>query len=67
MMVKCIKQHLSNIWSSIHESVKQNWGWVEKTLYFFLKLNMVLQVYALQNQIFRGKILFGQKLPDMVF
>ena len=23
-------QHLSNIWSSIHETVKQHWGWVEK-------------------------------------
>ena len=26
----CIKQHLSNTWSSIHEKVKQHWGWVEK-------------------------------------
>ena len=25
-----IKQHLSNIWSTIHEKVKQHWGWVEK-------------------------------------
>ena len=30
LMVICIKQHLSNIWSSIHEKVKQHWGWVEK-------------------------------------
>ena len=30
MMVICIKQHLSNTWSSIHEKVKQHWGWVEK-------------------------------------
>ena len=30
MMVVCIKQHLSNIWSSIHDKVKQHWGWVEK-------------------------------------
>ena len=29
-MLTCIKQHLSNIWSSIHEKVKQHWGWVEK-------------------------------------
>ena len=28
MMAVCIKQHLSNIWSSIHEKVKQLWGWV---------------------------------------
>ena len=24
MMVICIKQHLSNVWSSIHEKVKQH-------------------------------------------
>ena len=30
MMVICIKQHLSNIWSSIYEKIKQHWGWVEK-------------------------------------
>ena len=30
MMLICIKQYLSNIWSSIHERVKQHWGWVEK-------------------------------------
>ena len=24
-----IKQYLSKIWSSIHEKVKQHWGWVE--------------------------------------
>ena len=26
MMVICIEQHLSNIWNSIHEKVKQRWG-----------------------------------------
>ena len=26
------KQHLNNIWSSIHEKVKQHWGWVEKSV-----------------------------------
>ena len=30
MMVTCIKQHLSNIWSSIHERVKQHWDWFPK-------------------------------------
>ena len=28
-MVICIKQHVSNIWNSIHEKVKEHWGWVE--------------------------------------
>ena len=32
MIVLCIKQHLSNIWSSIHEKIKQLWGWVEKKI-----------------------------------
>ena len=32
MMVICIKEHLSNIWSSIHDKFKQHWGWVEKSV-----------------------------------
>ena len=30
IMLLCTKQHLGNIWSSIHEKVKQHWGWVQK-------------------------------------
>ena len=29
-MVICIKLYLSNIWSSIHEKVKEHWGWVQR-------------------------------------
>ena len=29
-MVICTKQHLSKIWSSVYEKLKQHWGWVEK-------------------------------------
>ena len=32
MMLICIKLHLGNIWSSIHEKVKQYWGWVDMNL-----------------------------------
>ena len=32
MMVICIEQHLRNIWSSIHEKVRQHWGSVEKSI-----------------------------------
>ena len=32
MMNIYIKQHLSNILSSIHEKDKQHWGWVEKSV-----------------------------------
>ena len=30
IMLTYIMQHPSNIWSSIHEKVKQHWEWVEK-------------------------------------
>ena len=33
MILICIKQHLNNIWTSIHEKVKQHWGWVGKSVY----------------------------------
>ena len=36
MMVIGIKQHLSNIWRSAHEKVKQHWGWVEKKRWYTL-------------------------------
>ena len=32
MMVISIKQHLNKIWSPIHEKVKQQWGWVQKSV-----------------------------------
>ena len=32
VVLKCVKQYLSNISSSIDEKVKQPWGWVEKAL-----------------------------------
>ena len=28
----CNKQHLSNIWDSVYQKVKQHWGWVEKSV-----------------------------------
>ena len=30
MVVLCIKQHWSNLWSLIHEKPQQHWGLVEK-------------------------------------
>ena len=40
MMLICIKQHLSNIWSSIYEKVKEDWGCVEKMLCFKKKIHV---------------------------
>ena len=33
MVLICVKQHLSNTWSSNHEKVKQHSGWIEKKRY----------------------------------
>ena len=32
MMVIGNKQHLSKIWSSMYEKVKQQWGWAKKSI-----------------------------------
>ena len=37
----CIKQHLSNIWSSVYETVKQHTDWAEKSVAY--KKNRVCQ------------------------
>ena len=37
IMLICIKQHLSNIWSSIHEKVKQHRDWFEKRVDYIKK------------------------------
>ena len=33
---------LSNIWASIHENVKQNWGWAEKTVTYKKSVYLIL-------------------------
>ena len=44
MMTIGIKQHLSNIWSSIHEKVKQHWGWAKKSVAY--KKNVYLSRFG---------------------
>ena len=49
MMLICIKQHLSIIWSSIHENVKQGWGWIEKKRCLLKK-----SVYSLKDVLLKA-------------
>ena len=42
MMLICVKQRLSNIWNSIYDKVKQQWGWAEKKA-LLLKKNSVVK------------------------
>ena len=41
MMFICFKQHLSNIWSSIHEKIKEHWGRVLKKA-LLIKIGMYI-------------------------
>ena len=44
MMVLCIKQYLSKLWSSIHGKVKkQHWDWVEKNVTYELKKRLLMK------------------------
>ena len=50
----CIKQHPSNIWSWIPKKDKQNWGWVEKSFaykYTLYKMrhSMIMLTYIKQH------------------
>ena len=47
MMLIFIKQHLSNIWSSIHDKVKQHWGLVEKICCLEKKCVIISSQYIL--------------------
>ena len=65
MMLICIKQHISNIWSSIHKKVKQHWGWVEKNIAYKLKVhtfkNIVDSLYL--DYPLSRKFLYPKLLP----
>ena len=50
MMVICIKQRLSNIWSSIYEKFKQHWGYVEKKHCLYKKRMYLFNHNSLNHQ-----------------
>ena len=45
MIKLCIKQHVSDIWSSIHEKGKQNLGWLKKSV-AYLKACISFNVFS---------------------
>ena len=62
MMVISIKQHLSNIWSSIHGKVKQHWDWDEKSVAY--KKACILEVYVWKFMVI---YFYQNKLLHMYF
>ena len=53
MMLMCINQYPSNIWSSIHEELKQHWGWVEKKALLIKKVCISTKPTSLKAQYTR--------------
>ena len=46
MVLMYIEPHLSNIQASIHEKVKQQWGWVEKKCCLYkMSLHKYIKIY----------------------
>ena len=65
MMLLCIKQHLSNIGSSIHEKVKQHWGWVDKTVASKKKCvqdHIILKIFTLEG-VYTWNFIPGRNHP----
>ena len=52
MIVISIKQQLSNVWSLIHEKVKQHWGWVEKSVAYKKNVAYKKTCYLMTLNIF---------------
>ena len=52
------EQHLSNISASIHENVKQHWGWVEKKACNTRPCLLNFQFGFYYEKIFTGSILY---------
>ena len=66
MKLLCIKQHISNIWSSIHEKVKQHWGWVGKKLCLYYKRSAYLCIFMF-NFVDIMSILVSPKYLQIIF
>ena len=59
------KQYVSNIWRSIHEKVKQHWGWVEKKVCLLkkrcLQKALLIKKCCLQKSVAYKKVLLTKK------
>ena len=58
IMTMCIKQHLRNIWRSVHEKVKQHWGWLKKSVAYKISASSIFLIWSRkQKQLFMKVIL----------
>ena len=63
MMLSYIKQHLSNIWSSIYEKVKQHWDWVEKKALLIKKSESKSLRFFIIKDMFKAMLKTLEQLP----
>ena len=66
MVIICIKQYLSNIWSSIHEKFKQYWEWVEKSVAYEKKACILLKKLMISQQFFPQNFLWVSNAVTIV-
>ena len=59
MMFICIKQHLSNIWSSIYEKVKQHWRLSWKKRWINLEIEYHKTTWCLYGRLISSSLQFG--------
>ena len=64
MMPTCIKQNLSNIWSSIYEKLKQHLGWVEKNGLLIKKVSILFSTF---RQVQTSKMKQKYSVPTRCF
>ena len=64
-----VKQHLSDIWSSIHEQIKQHWDWAQRKhcLYIFWKRVLSRPHHFFNTCISVGTILLLAKMTEFCF
>ena len=67
-MVICIKQYLSNIWSSIREKIKQHWVWVKKRVAHKKSVNCVFSYCQNVSVVFEEtNLLFEPFNPHIIY
>ena len=62
------KQHLNNIWGSIHKKVKQHWGWVEKSVAYQKNVQGLFYIKVKKYEILHRfvPIILKKSLPESI-
>ena len=67
MLLICIKQHISNIWSSVHEKVKQHWYWGESKRYLYKEACICFPMSSNRLHSFTISFVLALQLPCIFY